>query len=202
MHRSLVSRTRLAGLVAVAALVAACGGNGNPTASAATAASDAPAASVPASTAPASTNAAPAASAGQLLDVSIGAPYTLAELPAAQADAIQAGIEKDLGAYGKAVHASVKEIQQGGTTAGYLMVVAFPHGTLSDYVYQQVITDLSMGAESTFTTKPIGAVPVSFGTLGGGSVAVFRNGDLVLITLSPTTTDLTPVVTALVKTNG
>jgi hypothetical protein len=198
MHRSPVSRARLAGLVAVAALVAACGGNGNPTASAAAAGSGAPAASG----APSASGSAAGATAGQLLDVTIGAPYSLADLPATQADLIQAGIEKDLGAYGKTVHAAVKEIQQGGTTAAYLMVVAFPQGTLSDNIYQQVITDLSMGAESDFTTKPIGAVPVSFGTLNGGSVAVFRNGDLALITLSPTTTDLTPVVTALVKANG
>ncbi|HEY4751638.1 MAG TPA: hypothetical protein VIH37_00020, partial [Candidatus Limnocylindrales bacterium] len=168
-----------------------------PPASAAAAGSGAPAAS-----APSSSDAAPGASAAQLLDVTIGAPYTLTDLPASKADTIQAGIEKDLGPYGKAVHASVKEIQQGGTTAGYLMVVAFPNGTLTDNVYQQVITDLSMGAESDFTTKPVGAVPVSYGTLGGGSVAVFRQGDLVMIALSPTTTDLTPVVTALVKANG
>jgi len=31
---------------------------------------------------------------------------------------------------------------------------------------------------------------------------VFRSGDLVFITLSPQTTDLTPVVTSLVKVNG
>lgn len=196
MHRPFVSVTRLAGLVAVAALVAACG-NGSPTTTAGAAASAAPSA-----TAPSGTDSAAGATAGQLLDVGIGAPYTLVDLPASKADVLQAGIEKDLGAYGKAVHAGVKEIQQDGTSAGYLMVVAFPSGTLGDNLYQQVLTTLSMGAEASFTTKPISAVPVSFGTLNGGSMAVFRHGDLLLIALSPTATDLTPVVTALVKANG
>jgi hypothetical protein len=196
MHRSLVSRHRLAvGLMALAAIVAACGGN-SPSAPAAT--SGAPA------SAGAASSADPAASqAGQLLDIAIAQPYTLVDLAASKADAIQAGIEKDLGAYAKAVHVSIKTVQQGGgTAAGYLMVVAFPRGTLCDEVYRLVISDLSMGSETDYPSKLIGAVPVSFGSMSGGSVAVFRTGDLVFITLATQTTDLTPVVTALVKANG
>ena len=143
-----------------------------------------------------------APTADPLLGVKIGAPYTLTELPAAKADAIQAGIEKDLGAYGKAVHVGVRSIDQAGQPVAYLMVVAFPRGTLNDNIYGQVITDLSMGAEADFTAKPISNVPVSFGTLNGGSVAVFRTGDVAMIALSPTTTDLTPIVSSLVTANG
>ncbi len=195
MHRPPVSRHRLAaGLLALAALVAACGGTANPSASPTAASGGA-----------SSGSSGPAASgdaASQLLGVSIGAPYTLADLTATQADTIQTGIEKDLGAYGKAVHVSVKAVSQNGLSPAYLMVVAFPPGTLNDTIYKQVITDLSMGAEADFPPKLIGVVPVAFGSLNGGSVAVFRRGDLVFIALSPTTTDLTPVITALVKVNG
>jgi len=192
MHRPIVSRHLAAGLLAVAALVAACGSTNT--------ASPSPAApggtSVPAS-------AGAAASAGDaVLDVRIGQPYALADLPAATADTIQAGIEKDLGAFGKAVHVTVRAIQQSGTVAAYLMVVAFPRGTLSETVYAQVLTTLSMGSESDYAPRPIRNVPVSFGTMGGGSVAVFRHGDNLLIALSPTTADLTPVATALVAANG
>ena len=191
MHRSLVSRHRLAvGVLAIAALVAACGGTSTSSAS--------PASSASASAA-AGTSGDPA---GQLLDIKIGPPYNLTDLSASKADAIQTGIEKDLGAYGKAVHVAVKSIDQSGTVAAYLMVVAFPRGTLSDDIYKQVLTNLSMGAEADFTLKLISAVPVSFGKMSGGSVAVFRTGDLVFIALSPTTADLTPVVTSLVKVNG
>jgi hypothetical protein len=195
MSRPLATRRLLAAaLVALAGLVAACGST-SPSSTAAPSASTAPDASAAAS---------PAASGAvdPVLGVTIGAPYTLVDLPASKADALQAGIEKDLGAFSKAVRASVREIQQGGTVAGYLMVVAFPRGTLSDNIYSQVITDLSMGAEQPFTSKLISNVPVQFGSMGGGSVAVLREGDLALITLSPTTADLTPVVTALVKANG
>jgi len=198
MHRSSVSRHRLAvGLLAIAAVVAACGSN---TASPSAVASSASASS--------SSSAGPAASAtgsgtaGQLLDIQIAQPYSLVDLPAAKADVIQAGIEKDLGAYAKAVHVTVQSVQQGGTAAAYLMVVSFPRGTLSDEVYRQVITDLSMGSEADYPAKLVGAVPVSFGSMNGGSVAVFRKGDLAFITLAPQTTDLTPVVSALIKANG
>ena len=198
MHRSLVSRHRLAaGLIALAAVVAACGGN-SPTASAAASPGATPAAS-----SAGSASSTPAGSqAGQLLGISIAQPYSLADLAGSKADAIQAGIEKDLGAFAKAVHVTVKTVQQGGTAAAYLMVVAFPRGTLSDQVYGQVITGLSMGSEADYPSKLIGAVPVSFGSMSGGSVAVFRTGDLVFITLGLQTMDLTPIVTALVKANG
>ncbi|MFN8629560.1 MAG: hypothetical protein U0838_04340 [Chloroflexota bacterium] len=82
------------------------------------------------------------------------------------------------------------------------MAVQFPAGTLSDEVYSQVITDLSMGAESDFTPKLVNGVSVSFGSMSGGSVAVFRKGDLAFVTLAPKALDLTPMVTALIKVNG
>ncbi len=191
MPQPAVSRRLAASLLGLAALVAACGGSAAATAStAATVASSAPAASGPAS------------SASDTLSLAIGAPYSLADLPAAQATTIQAGIAKDLGAFGSAVHVAVKAVQQSGTVAAYVMLVAFPRGTLSDSIYAQVITDLSMGAESTFTSQLIGAVPVSFGAMNGGSVAVFRRGDLALITMSPQAVDLAPVEAALIAANG
>ena len=198
MHRSLVSRRLAAGLIMLTAVLAACGGTSpSATASAAAAASGAPSATGSAS------SAAPGSSeGGQLLGIAIAQPYTFADLAASKADAIQAGIQKDLGAYAKAVNVTVKSVQQGGTVAAYLMVVAFPRGTLSDDVYKQVITDLAMGSEADYPSKLVGGVSVAFGSMGGGSVAVFRKGDLVFITLATQTTDLTPVVSALVKANG
>ncbi len=197
MTRWTANRRHLAaaGLLVLACAVAACGG--------ATSSATPPAGSAASSAAASgSTSGAGAAIADPLLGVKIGAPYTLTELPPSKADTIQAGIEKDLGAFGKAVHVGVRSIDQAGKPVAYLMVVAFPRGTLNDNIYGQVITDLSMGAEADFTPKLISNVPVSFGTLSGGSVAVFRTGDLVMVTLSPTPTDLTPVVSALVSANG
>lgn len=184
---------RLAALSLVAAaLVAACGSAPSPSLS--------PDASTGGqATPPAGAAGSPAAG---LLDVRIADPYTLSDLPASRADAISEGIAKNLGVYAKAVHIGVRQIQQGPVVAAYLMVVLFPPGTLSDSVYAQVVTDLSMGAEQDFATKPISSVPVSFGGMSGGSVALFRTGDLVLIALSPTTADLTPIATALVQANS
>ncbi len=200
MPHTTASRRLAASLLGLAALVAACGGTpAGTTSPAASVGAAAPGGTAGASGAPASGG---IASPADIVNVGIGAPYSLADLPAARADAIQAGIAKDLGAFAKAVHVTVKAVQQNGTAAAYLMVVAFPRGTLSDNIYSQIITDLSMGAESTFTSTLIGAVPVSFGTMNGGSVAVFRQGDLALITLSPQSTDLTQIETALVQANG
>lgn len=217
MHRPVPSRRLLAaGLLAVTAVVAACGGSSSSPAAASSASSSAaPSSAAAASGAPSSApasgaaaSAAPGSSAGAssgtdaLLDVSISSPYTLADLPAATADAIQAGIEKNLGAYGKAVHVGVRQVKNGPTTEAYLMVVAFPRGTLSDEIYGQVVNNLSMGAEQSFDNKLVKNVPVAFGGMGGGSVAVFRTGDLALITLSVKQSDLTPIVEALITANG
>jgi hypothetical protein len=195
MHLATLRRQRLAvALLALAALVAACGSSNATASPAGSAGSSATASSAPGASASAGTS--------SLEGIAIGQPYTLAELPASTGDAIQAGIEKDLGAYGKAVHVAMKTVQQKGTAAGYLMVVQFPAGTLSDDIYSQVVNNLSMGAESDFSPKLVSGVTVAFGSMSGGSVAVFRKGDLAFITLAPKTTDLTPIVDALIKVNG
>ncbi len=198
MHPASPRRTRLAvGLLTLAALVAACGSSTSPSPSASSAAAASPAA-------PGATSAAGAASPGtdSLAGISIAAPYTLVDLPAGTADTIQAGIDRDLGAYGKAVHASMKAVDENGTNAAYLMVVRLPAGTVSDNLYSQVITSLSMGAEADFPSKLVNGIPVSFGSMIGGSVAVYRKGDLVFITLATQAKDLTPIVSAVIKANG
>ncbi len=199
MHRSAMSRRHAAlaslALGALVALLAACGSG--------------PGASSPPSSAgggspSASRSAGPSggSSADPLLGIRIGPPYSLADLPAAQADKIQTQIQKDLGVYGGSVHVTMKAVNQGALNAAYLMVVAFPQGTLDEKLYEEVLHVLSTGAGSPFAPRLVVATPVSFGTLGGGSAAVFKTGDLVLITLSPAAADLTPVVTALVRANG
>jgi hypothetical protein len=197
MHLASCGRKPLVvGLLALAALVAACGSS-NATASPAASAAASPAASSGAVSGPSAS-----AGSASLEGIAIAQPYTLADLPAATGDAIQAGIEKNLGAYGKAVHVAMKAITQNALPAAYLMVVQFPPDTLSDTVYAQVINNLSMGAESSFTPKLVNGVSVYLGTMSGGSVAVFRKGDLAFITLAIKATDLTPIAAALIQVNG
>jgi hypothetical protein len=188
----LIVRPWAAALLGVALVVGACGSSTS---------SASPAASTPVVTpTPAAASSAP--SPADLLAITIGAPYTLVDLPSGVADTLAAAIEKDMGGIAKVVHVGVRTVTKGGTVAAYLMVVAFPPGTLNDSVYQSAIRSLATGAEAPFESSVISNVQVQSGSMGGAKVGVFRTGDSMLITLSPTGADVVPVVTALIAANG
>ena len=194
--RSLRRRlVRLPGFVLALALglaVAACGGS---TSSPSPAASTSPAA-------PSAASGAALPSSADLLTITIGAPYALVEVPSSVAEKLATAVQKDMGGISKVVHVGVRTVTKDGTVAAYLMVVAFPPGTLNDSLYASAIRSLATGAESPFETSVISNVPVQSGSMAGASVAVFRTGDTLLITLSPSGADVTPIVSALIAANG
>jgi hypothetical protein len=195
MTRRTTSR-RLAVLLGLALAVAACGSSSS---TASPSASGAPATAA----APSGAGSGGAAASGDAtLGITIGTPYTLTDVPSALSATLQAAIEKDMGGISKVVHVGVKTVQQGTKVAAYLMVVAFPPGTLTDSIYAQAITNLSMGSESSFESQVISNVRVDTGLMGGANVGVFRTGDALLITMSPTGGDVLPVVKALIAANG
>jgi hypothetical protein len=187
---------RLALMVGLALAVTACGSSSStasPSASGVAPATAAPSGAGSSGVAP---------SGGATLGLAIGAPYTLTDVPSTLATTLQAAIEKDMGGISKVVHVGVKTVQQGTKAAAYLMVVAFPPGTLTDAIYSEAITNLSMGSESSFQSQVISNVRVDTGLMGGANVGVFRTGDTLLVTMSPTGGDVLPVVKALIAANG
>jgi hypothetical protein len=197
---------RAAAAIALAATIAACGSSAPastaPTAAPSVAApSDAPtvAPTVAPSVAPPS---APAASRAPGVDaaagLTIGAPYTLTALPGALQQTFEQQMASGLGAFGESMTVGFRQVG-GGTGISILMVMGFPSGTLNDIAYQAALAGMGSSMGATFTTETVDGVQVSNGKATAGGVAVFHDGDHMLIVISQTETETLAIAKALIS---
>jgi hypothetical protein len=191
--------------VAVAITLAACGSSASPSANAsqsqAAAASPSPAASPSAapSSAPAASTAAskgPDAAAGLKID----APYTFVDLPPAMQQAFEAQMSSSLGAFGGTISFGFRQVE-GGTGLDYLMVLAFPDGTVNASTFQGMVGGLSASMGATLKTTTVDGVDVASGPSSTGGVAIFHIGDHALIVISQKPADSLPIAKALISAN-
>jgi hypothetical protein len=200
---------RLASLGALAfilsAALGACGSSAPATSSPSQpAASAAPPAATPAPTGSPALGASTAPSAAAVdpaIGLKIGAPYTLATLPAADEQTLQGQMAAGLGAFGSTIQTGFRQVN-GGTGGTILMVIAFPTGALNDIAFQATVSALASSMHATLTQSTIGGVEVSSGTTATGGIAVFHVADHLLVVTSQTATDAVPVATALITANS
>jgi hypothetical protein len=192
----------VAALLALVVMVAACGATAtaSPGGAGSSAAGGGPGASA-ATGSGGDTGASPGA-ADPAASLLIAKPYAIAALPAATADSLQATFTKDLGAYGKAVRVGARAITNNGANVGFLLAVGFPRQTLNDTTFSDAVATLEAGAEQSFSRQIILNVEVTTGTLGGGTVGMFRTGDTLAIVLGASPTIVVPAITALISANG
>jgi hypothetical protein len=221
-------RRLVAALIGIGLGVGACGGS---TATAAPAASApslvaSPSAAntpTPATSPPATSSAAPgdssasgalgsagasasaSASASATVDpaagLAIASPYSLVELDATTATAMQTSIEQGMGAYGGLIHVGTREVDKGGTLAAYVMVLAFPTGTLADATYQAVLTGMSANATGAFTSNSVMTTTVSTGVMSTVNVGIYKAADAVMVVLALDKTQVLPIAAALISSN-
>lgn len=197
-------RPMAAALLGVAMLVSACGGAAatpSPTPSPTVAPTVAPT-PTPSPT-PTPTPASPSASAAvdPAAGLAIADPYTLKELDAAAAETIQGAMEKGMGAFSSVIHVGLREVQKAGSTVGYVMVIEFPAGTLSDTTYNGFLSGIASTGDSTWKVVKVGDYAISTGTMSGLSVGMFKAGDAVMLIMSPTASEIVPIATALIEAN-
>lgn len=209
-RHSIRTHRAAAALLLLVVAVAACGSTG--TGSSGTGSSGVPATQGPAAASSSGAGSTAAPGSGALpgtpgeadpaASLLIASPYTIAALPAATATALQATFTKDLGAFGKAVRVGARAITKGGASEGFLLAVGFPRQTLDDKTYGDAVATLEMGAEQAFSRQVISNVNVTIGTLGGGTVGMFRKGDTLIIVLGASSDLVVPAITALISANG
>ena len=194
--------------IAVAILVAACGGSASPSASPSAAApSVAPSAAAP-SVAPsvAAPSVAPSAAgpSGPIADpaegIQIGAPYTIVELPAALKSTFETQMQTSLGALGSNIGFGFRMIN-GGTGQNILMVMAFPSGSLSASAFTGMVGGIGASMGATLTKTSSGGADIYAGTSATGGVALFQVGDHAIIVISEKSDDALQVAKALVAAN-
>jgi hypothetical protein len=208
--RRLASRARI-GLLLLPLVAVACGGTTStptpsptpaPTATPAPTPTPAPTAEPTAApTAPASAAVSPKPDPAE--GFKIGSPFTLAPLDPATEQLLQGQLVTGLGAFGNLIGVGAREVVNGGgALAGYMFVLGFPEGTLSDTAYQAAIAAMGSSMGVTLTAKTISGVDAVTGSGEAFGFGAFRIGDNFVMVMTPTgDTELLAVVTALITAN-
>jgi hypothetical protein len=211
MHStSILDRSRLAApfVLIAAVLVAACSPAASPTPSAT--AEPTPTVAPTATTAPTpsaepSTAVAPSASAvinDPTADLAIAAPYQLVALDPASEALLRQQITGSLGSLGAIMDIGVRQVTDGGTLAGYAMIMGFPTGVLSETAYKAALGGLAQSLGVTFKTTDVSGTTVSSAASATAGYAAYQDGDdLVLVITPPGAGDPDAIAKALVTAN-
>jgi hypothetical protein len=147
----------------------------------------------------------PGASASAAPDPSVGlkidAPYALTALDPALEALFRDQFTKGAGAFGSLIGVGGKTVTQDGKLVGYVFVIGFPAGMLTDVAYKAMVTGMQSSMGVTFTTQTISGVDVSVGASATGNIAVFQDGDHVILALTPTPAELPKVAKAIIDAN-
>jgi hypothetical protein len=195
----------LVALLFVALVIAACSPTASPSSSA-NATTTPTASSTAAATASPTASVAPSAAASAALadpavGLKIGAPYTLAPLDPALETSFRQQFAGAVGAFGSLIAVGGREIDSNGALAGYVMIMGFPAGFVTDSIYQAMLGGMTSSSQVTFTKTTVSGTEVSSGTMATAALGIYRAGDKIVMTFAPTATVLTPITTALVTAN-
>jgi hypothetical protein len=146
----------------------------------------------------ASTAAAPDPAEG----LAIAPPFTLASLDPVVDAAFRRQFTASAGGAAGLVDVGGRNALKSGALAGVIFVIAFPTGLMTDAAYQTLLTGLQTSMKATLTATTISGTKVSSGATPTGGLGVFRVGDHVILVLTPASTDVTPVATALITANS
>ena len=151
----------------------------------------------------ASTAAAASASAqpDPSVDLKIDAPYALTALDPTLESVFRTQFAQNSSGFGSLIGFGGRTITKADTLAGYVLVIGLPAGMLSDTAYQAMLAGMEPGLGTTLKTEKISGVDVSTGTAATASVAVMKDGDNVVMTLTPTAAELPAIEKALIDAN-
>ncbi len=196
---------RLLSIVLIGLLIAACSPAvsvaPSPTDTPTPTASPSPSPDPSPSPSPSSAPSASAAAADPAAGLKIAAPYQLTTLDPALEASFRQQFATSAGAFASLIGIGGREVVSNGALAGYVFVIAFPTGVLSDTAYQAMLGGIASGSQMTFTTTTISGVSFSSGTAATSGLGAFRVGDHVLMVATPTSKALTDVGTALITAN-
>jgi hypothetical protein len=114
--------------------------------------------------------------------------------------AFETQMATSMGAFGSNITFGFRQVE-GGTGQAFLMVLAFPSGTVSANTFQGMVGGLTASMGATLKTTTVDGVDVASGPSTAGGVGIFHIGDHVLIVIAEKPADSLPIATALIKAN-
>jgi len=150
-----------------------------------------------ASTAAASGSAQPDPAIG----LKIASPYELTPLDPNVESAIGSQISQSAGALGGLFGFGGRTITKDDKVAGYVFVIGFPAGLLTEATYKVMVSGMQSSMGATFTTETISGTDVSIGAAATGTIALLHSGDHLVMILTPTSAELPAMAKALIDAN-
>jgi hypothetical protein len=136
------------------------------------------------------------------VDLKIAAPYTLVALDPLTEATIRQRISGSLGSFGGILDIGVRQVTANGTSAGFVMVIAFPPGLLSEAAYKVVLGGLESSLGVTFNTSDVAGHTVSSATNATAGYAAYRDGDNLMVVFTlPTGAQPAAIAKALITAN-
>jgi len=150
-----------------------------------------------ASTAAASGSAQPDPAIG----LKIASPYELTPLDPNVESAIGSQISQSAGALGGLFGFGGRTITKDDKVAGYVFVIGFPAGLLTEATYNVMVSGMQSSMGATFTTETISGTDVSIGAAATGTIALLHSGDHLVMILTPVSAELPVMAKALIDAN-
>ena len=114
--------------------------------------------------------------------------------------AFEAQMASSLGAFGNSITFGFRQVE-GGTGQAFLMVLAFPTGTVTASTFQAMVTGISGSMGATLQTTTVDGVDVASGPATSGGIGIFHIGDHILIVIAEKPADSLPISKALISAN-
>jgi hypothetical protein len=114
--------------------------------------------------------------------------------------AFETQMSTSLGALGSSITFGFRQVD-GGTGQAFLMVLAFPTGTVSAPTFEGMLGGLSGSMGATLQKTTVDGIEVSSGPSTSGGVGIFHIGDHVLIVIAEKPADALPIAKALISAN-
>jgi len=107
-----------------------------------------------------------------------------------------------LGALSSSITFGGREAVKDGALEGYVLVIGFPAGLLTDSSYPSVLAGMTATTKIKLVDKTIGGLEVSTGTSAAATMSVFHVGDHVIMVVTNKGGPAIAIATALISANG
>ena len=131
----------------------------------------------------------------------IAAPYSLTPLDPALETLFRKQFTSGVGAAASLIDVGGRDIVDDGALVGYVFVVGFQPGVLTDASYPSFLEGVKGNTSVKFKVVTISGVKVSTAPSGPGSMGLYRKGDGVVMVLTTSASGLAPVVRSLISAN-
>jgi hypothetical protein len=135
------------------------------------------------------------------IGLKIASPYELTPLDPNVESAIGSQISQSAGALGGLFGFGGRTITKDDKVAGYVFVIGFPAGLLTEATYKVMVSGMQSSMGATFTTETISGTDVSIGAAATGTIALLHSGDHLVMILTPVSAELPVMAKALIDAN-